>query len=52
MLQTLPPLPKPVEEIEEETYNDEVTPETITKMNEVVDDQEFDDYETVAGPAW
>jgi hypothetical protein len=33
-------------------YDDEVTRETINKLNKVVGDDEFLDHETHSGPAW
>ena len=33
-------------------YDDEITAETIAKLNKVVSDDEFDDHDTVSGPAW
>lgn len=33
-------------------YDDEITPETIAQMNEVVSDDDFTGYEVVDGPAW
>ena len=33
-------------------YDDEITKDTITKLNKVVSDDEFDGHDTISGPAW
>jgi len=36
----------------DEAYDDEITPEILASMNEVVSDDDFVGYEVVDGPAW
>jgi hypothetical protein len=33
-------------------YDDEITVETISRLNNIVSDDEFVDYKDIFGPAW
>jgi hypothetical protein len=33
-------------------YDDEITVETISRLNKIVSDDEFVDYKDISGPAW